>query len=152
MCQAWLRQVGKYLKVSLRLVKMSMSDPVSDMLTRIRNAQAVAKKKVQMPSSKLKVAIAHVLKDEGYVDNYEVLAEGNKQVLSIGLRYYNNKPVIERLERVSTPGLRVYVGKNHLPKVMSGLGIAIISTSNGVVSDRAARKQGQGGEVLCYVS
>jgi small subunit ribosomal protein S8 len=129
-----------------------MSDPISDMLTRIRNAQAVAKKQVGMPSSKIKVAIANVLKNEGYINAYEVIEEGSKKVLNITLRYYNGKPVIDHLERVSRPGLRVYLGKDKLPEVMSGLGVAIISTSNGVVSDRFARKNGQGGEVLCYVS
>lgn len=131
---------------------MSISDPVADMLTRIRNAQAVAKKQVQMPCSKQKLAIAEVLKNEGYIENLEVTEENNKKIMTIFLRYHNGKPVIEQLQRVSRPGLRVYVGKSELPKVMSGLGVAIISTSNGVMSDRAARKAGQGGEVICYVS
>lgn len=131
---------------------MSISDPVADMLTRIRNAQAVSKKKVKMPCSKLKVAIASVLKQEGFIDSFEVDQEGSKKSLTVNLRYFNDKPVIKKMKRVSRPGLRVYVGKEDLPKVMSGLGIAIISTSIGVITDRVARKQGQGGEVLCYVS
>lgn len=132
---------------------MSITDPVSDMLTRIRNAQSVAKRQVQMPSAKLKLAIAEVLKNEGFIESYEVEEQdNNKKMLTIFLRYFNGKPVIEKLERVSRPGLRVYVGKEDLPKVKSGLGVAIISTSNGVVTDRTARKEGRGGEVLCYVS
>lgn len=131
---------------------MSMTDPVADMLTRIRNAQAVAKKHVNMPCGKLKIAIANVLKNEGFIDSYEVSEDNNKKVLTIFLRYFDGKPVISNIERVSRPGLRVYVGKSELPKVMSGLGVAIISTSDGVMADRVARKNGQGGEVLCYVS
>lgn len=131
---------------------MSMTDPVADMLTRIRNGQSVAKKQVKMPNSTLKMAIADVLKNEGYIENYEVEKnENNKQTLTIFLRYYNGKPVIDKLERVSTPGLRVYKSKDELPRIMNGLGIAIISTSKGVLTDRVARKEGQGGEVLCYV-
>jgi small subunit ribosomal protein S8 len=129
---------------------MSISDPVADMLTRIRNAQSVAKKQVQMPSSKLKVAIAQVLKEEGYIDSFEVNQEA-KRTLTISLKYHNGKPVIDKMKRVSRPGLRVYVSRPKLPEVMSGLGIAIISTSSGVMTDRAARKMGQGGEVICYV-
>lgn len=132
---------------------MSITDPVADMLTRIRNAQSVAKKQVRMPSSKLKVAIAKVLKEEGYISSYQIDdEENNKKTLTIDLRYYQGRPVIEKIERVSRPGLRVYVDKTELPKVMNGLGVAIISTSNGVISDRSARKAGQGGEVICYVS
>jgi small subunit ribosomal protein S8 len=131
---------------------MSISDPVADMLTRIRNAQAVAKKQVKMPSSSFKLAIANLLKDEGYIDNCEVAEEKGKKTLTISLRYFNGKPVIEQMRRISRPGLRVYSGTLDLPKVMSGLGIAIISTSEGLMSDRAARKKGQGGEVICYVS
>lgn len=129
-----------------------MTDPVADMLTRIRNAQSVAKKHVKMPSSKLKTAIAEVLKNQGYITDYIVEEDNYKKTLQITLKYFNNKPVIESLERVSRPGLRVYVDKSNLPQVMSGLGIAIISTSNGLMTDRAARKVGYGGEVICYVS
>lgn len=131
---------------------MSITDPVADMLTRIRNAQSVLKKQVRMPSSKLKLAILKVLKDEGFIQDFEVSEEGNKKTLSVTLKYYKGRSVIEKIKRVSTPGLRAYVGKADLPKVMSGLGIAIISTSNGVMTDRAARKAGHGGEVICYVS
>jgi small subunit ribosomal protein S8 len=132
---------------------MSISDPVSDMLTRIRNAQSVAKKTVKMPCSTFKVAIAKVLKDEGYIKDFEVEDhENNKKSLVIALKYFNGKPVIEKIKRVSRPGLRVYVNKSDLPRVLSGLGVAIISTSQGLMSDRAARKAGQGGEVVCYVS
>ncbi len=132
---------------------MSISDPVSDMLTRIRNAQSVAKRTVKMPCSNFKVAIAKVLKDEGYIKDFEVEDnDNNKKSLVIGLKYYNGKPVIDKIERVSRPGLRVYVDKSDLPQVLNGLGVAIISTSQGLMSDRAARKAGQGGEVICYVS
>ncbi|MBA2654474.1 MAG: 30S ribosomal protein S8 [Gammaproteobacteria bacterium] len=131
---------------------MSISDPVADMLTRIRNAQAVGKKQVKMPCSKQKIAIVEVLKNEGFVNSFDVIEENGKRTLDVSLKYYNGKPVIDKIKRVSRPGLRVYVGKADLPKVMSGLGVAIISTSNGVMSDRAARKAGQGGEVICYVS
>lgn len=131
---------------------MSITDPVADMLTRIRNAQSVAKKEVRMPSSKQKLAIAKVLKDEGYIGNYHVEDyENNKRTLTIELKYHKGRGVIEKIERVSRPGLRVYVNKSNLPQVMSGLGVAIISTSQGVVSDKIARKSGQGGEVICYV-
>lgn len=130
---------------------MSMSDPVADMLTRVRNAQMVNKETVSMPSSRLKVAIATVLKDEGYIENFRV--EGDKKpVLEIELKYYAGRPVIERIDRVSRPGLRVYKGSNNLPQVMNGLGVAIISTSRGVMTDRKARATGVGGEVLCYVA
>jgi small subunit ribosomal protein S8 len=131
---------------------MSMSDPIADMLTRIRNAQAVEKAAVSLPASKLKVAIATVLKDEGYIDSFSVTQEGAHNTLQIALRYYAGRPVIERLERVSRPGLRVYKGKDVLPQVMNGLGIAIVSTPKGVMTDRKARATGTGGEVLCYVA
>ena len=131
---------------------MSMSDPIADMLTRIRNAQQVEKVSVSMPSSKLKVAIAAVLKEEGYIDNYEVKGDKAKPELEIALRYYNNQPVIERIERVSRTGLRIYKGRTSIPQVMNGLGVAIVSTSRGVMTDRKARSEGVGGEVLCYVA
>jgi small subunit ribosomal protein S8 len=131
---------------------MSMSDPIADMLTRIRNAQGVQKTAVSMPSSKLKVAIANVLKDEGYIEDFAVSSEGGKSELKIGLKYYTGRPVIERLERVSRPGLRIYKGKNEIPQVMNGLGVAIVSTPQGVMTDRKARATGVGGEVLCYVA
>ncbi|MET3449497.1 small subunit ribosomal protein S8 [Ralstonia sp. 1138] len=129
-----------------------MSDPIADMLTRIRNAQAVEKASVVMPSSKLKVAIAKVLKDEGYIDEFAVTEQGGKSTLTIGLKYYAGRPVIERLERVSKPGLRVYKGRNEIPQVMNGLGVAIISTPQGLMTDRRARATGVGGEVICYVA
>jgi small subunit ribosomal protein S8 len=131
---------------------MSMSDPIADMLTRIRNAQMVEKVSVTMPSSKVKVAIAQVLKDEGYIDDFAVKAEGAKIELNIALKYYAGRPVIERLERVSKPGLRVYRGRNDSPQVMNGLGVAIVSTPKGVMTDRKARQNGVGGEVICYVA
>jgi small subunit ribosomal protein S8 len=131
---------------------MSMSDPIADMLTRIRNAQGVEKTEVVMPASKLKVAIAGVLKDEGYIDGFEVSPNDGKPQLWIGLKYYAGRPVIERLERVSRPGLRIYKSRNDLPEVMNGLGVAIVSTSRGVMTDRKARTQGVGGEVICYVA
>ncbi|MEN3112897.1 30S ribosomal protein S8 [Uliginosibacterium paludis] len=131
---------------------MSMSDPVADMLTRIRNAQQAQKASVVMPSSKLKVAIAQVLKDEGYVDDFVVRGEGSSRELSIALKYYAGRPVIERIERVSKPGLRVYRGCDELPKVMNGLGVAIVSTPSGVMTDRRARASKVGGEVLCVVA
>ena len=131
---------------------MSMSDPIADMLTRIRNAQQVKKNSVAMPSSKVKVAIATVLRDEGYIDSFNVTEEAGKAELSIGLKYYAGRPVIERLERVSRPGLRIYKGRDELPSVMNGLGVAVISTSKGVMTDRKARATGIGGEVLCYVA
>src|SRR5690554_5993280 len=129
---------------------MSMQDPLADMLTRIRNAQMVGKTSVVMPSSKLKQNVAQVLKDEGYVAEFEV-SEGPKAELTIELRYFEGKPVIAQLDRVSRPGLRNYVNKNDLPSVRGGLGIAIVSTSKGVMTDRAARAVGVGGEVLCTV-
>ena len=138
---------------------MSMSDPIADMLTRIRNAQGVEKVDVTMPASKLKVAIAEVLKDEGYIDGFEVLngdgaagTKASKPELRIGLKYYAGRPVIERLERVSRPGLRIYRGRGDIPQVMNGLGVAIVSTSRGVMTDRKARTEGVGGEVICYVA
>jgi len=132
---------------------MSMSDPIADMLTRIRNAQRVEKPDVAIPSSKLKVAIARVLQDEGYIEGFRVDAgSGGQFELHIGLKYYAGRPVIERLERVSRPGLRIYRGRDHLPQVMNGLGVAIVSTSKGVMTDRKARVQGVGGEVICYVA
>ncbi|HMN82928.1 MAG TPA: 30S ribosomal protein S8 [Burkholderiaceae bacterium] len=131
---------------------MSMSDPIADMFTRIRNAQGVEKQSVQMPSSKLKVAIAAVLKDEGYIEGYEVKSEGSKATLDVQLKYYAGRPVIERLERVSRPGLRVYKGRNALPQVLNGLGVAIVTTPRGVMTDRKARATGVGGEVIAYVS
>jgi len=131
---------------------MSMSDPIADMLTRIRNAQQVDKTTVTMPSSKLKVAIATVLKDEGYIDSFEVKGIPAKPELEISLKYYAGRPVIERIERVSRPGLRIYKGHGSIPQVMNGLGVAIVSTSRGVMTDRKARANGVGGEVLCYVA
>ena len=131
---------------------MSMSDPIADMLTRIRNAQMVEKAAVTMPSSKLKVAIAQVLKDEGYIDTFTVKGDAEKQELEIGLKYYAGRPVIERIERVSRPGLRVYKGRHQIPQVMNGLGVAIVTTPRGVMTDRKARAAGIGGEVLCYVA
>jgi len=131
---------------------MSMSDPIADMLTRIRNAQMTERATVLMPSSKVKIAIAKVLKDEGYIDGFKIGGEEQKPVLEIALRYYAGRPVIEKLERVSKPGLRIYKSKDEIPKVMNGLGIAIVSTSHGVMTDRKARATGVGGEVLCFVA
>ena len=131
---------------------MSMSDPIADMLTRIRNAQVVQKVSVAMPSSKVKIAIANVLKAEGYIEDFAVSEDAGKAELKIGLKYYAGRPVIERLERVSRPGLRVYKGKDDIPNVMNGLGVAIVSTPQGVMTDRKARATGVGGEVICYVA
>jgi small subunit ribosomal protein S8 len=131
---------------------MSMSDPIADMLTRIRNAQMVEKTNVSMPASKLKVAIAKVLKDEGYIENYALRGDAEKAELEIELKYYAGRPVIERIERVSRPGLRVYKGRHDIPSVMNGLGVAIVTTPKGVMTDRKARQAGIGGEVLCYVA
>jgi small subunit ribosomal protein S8 len=131
---------------------MSMTDPIADMLTRIRNAQLVGKNTVIMPSSKLKLAIAQVLKDEGYVDGFVRRENEGKPELEISLKYYAGEPVIEKIERVSRPGLRIYKGHDDLPKVMNGLGVAIVSTSRGVMTDRKARATGVGGEVLCIVA
>ena len=131
---------------------MSMTDPIADFLTRIRNGQASGKVEVKMPSSRIKLALAKVLKDEGYLDDYAILPEGTKSTLTLRLKYYQGRPVIDRLERVSRPGLRVYRAKDELPKVLGGMGVAIISTSRGVMTDREARAAGHGGEVLCIVS
>ena len=131
---------------------MSMSDPVADMLTRIRNGQMVGHAEIVMPGSKLKASIAQVLKDEGYIEDFAVQQRDGKEELSIGLKYYAGRPVIERLERISKPGLRVYKGRNDIPRVMNGLGVAILSTSHGVMTDRKARATGVGGEVLCIVA
>jgi small subunit ribosomal protein S8 len=131
---------------------MSMSDPIADMFTRIRNGQRVDKPSVSMPSSKLKVAIAQVLKEEGYIEGFAVRAEGAKAELEVQLKYYAGRPVIERLERVSRPGLRVYKARDALPQVMNGLGVAIVTTSRGVMTDRRARADGVGGEVIAYVA
>jgi small subunit ribosomal protein S8 len=131
---------------------MSMHDPIADMLTRIRNAQLVGHAEVAMPASQLKSAIAKVLKDEGYIEDFAMRDNGAKKELAIGLKYYAGRPVIERLERVSKPGLRVYKGRNDIPRVMNGLGVAILSTSRGVMTDRKARADGLGGEVLCIVA
>jgi small subunit ribosomal protein S8 len=129
-----------------------MSDPIADMLTRIRNAQASEKTSVVMPSSKIKAAIAKVLKDEGYIEDFKVSQDGAKTFLELGLRYYAGRPVIEKIERVSRPGLRIYKASRDIPEVMNGLGIAIVSTSRGVMTDRKARASGVGGEVLCIVA
>jgi small subunit ribosomal protein S8 len=129
-----------------------MSDPVADMFTRIRNGQIVGKESVNMPSSKVKVALAKVLQDEGYVSSYEVSEDGSKTDLKIELKYHQGQPVIELIQRVSRPGLRIYKGSKELPTVRNGLGVAIISTSRGMMTDRAARAAGQGGEVVAYVA
>lgn len=131
---------------------MSMSDPIADMLTRIRNAQSVNKPTVSMPASKLKGAIAGVLKDEGYIDDFAVQDMDGKPQLNISLKYYAGRPVIEKIERVSRPGLRIYRGNQDIPKVMNGLGVTIVSTSKGVMTDRKAQAAGVGGEVLCIVA
>jgi small subunit ribosomal protein S8 len=131
---------------------MSMHDPIADMLTRIRNAQLVGHSEVTMPASGLKGAIAQVLKQEGYIEDFATRENGAKKELAIALKYYAGRPVIERLERVSKPGLRVYKGRNDIPRVMNGLGVAILSTSRGVMTDRKARADGLGGEVLCIVA
>ena len=130
---------------------MSMQDPIADMLTRIRNGQAANKVAINMPSSKQKVAIANVLAAEGYIESVKVL-EGAKPELEITLKYFQGKPVVESIQRVSRPGLRIYKRKDELPKVMGGLGVAVISTSKGVMTDRAARQAGLGGEIICYVA
>ncbi|HWM28413.1 MAG TPA: 30S ribosomal protein S8 [Woeseiaceae bacterium] len=131
---------------------MSMTDPISDMLTRIRNGQKARKVSVTMPASKAKTAVARVLKDEGYITDYSTTSDDKKEGLTIELKYFEGKPVIEHIRRVSRPGLRTYRRKQELPKVLGGLGVAIVSTSAGVMSDRQAREQGIGGEVLCVVS
>ncbi|NOQ76860.1 MAG: 30S ribosomal protein S8 [Methylococcaceae bacterium] len=130
---------------------MSMSDPIADMLTRVRNGQSAGKKSVKLPSSKLKVAIVNVLKQEGYIADYVVETTGSHSEMTIELKYFKGQPVIEKVKRVSRPGLRIYKSKDELPKVLAGLGIAIVSTSNGVMTDRAARAIGHGGEVICTV-
>jgi small subunit ribosomal protein S8 len=131
---------------------MSMTDPIADMLTRVRNALSAGKLTVAMPSSKQKVAIANLLKEEGFVNDVSVQDIDGKPVLEIALKYYEGKPVIEMIKRVSRPGLRVYKGKDDLPQVMGGLGVAVVSTSTGLMTDRAARKAGHGGEVICFVA
>jgi small subunit ribosomal protein S8 len=131
---------------------MSMTDPIADLLTRIRNGQTARKPEVSMASSKLKTAIARVLKEEGYVADFRLESEGQKTTLTIGLKYYDGRPVIDRLERVSRPGLRIYRGKDELPKVLGGMGTVIVSTPQGVMTDKQARSIGQGGEVLCIVA
>ena len=131
---------------------MSMTDPIADFLTRIRNGQRAGKPEVAVPSSRIKLALAKVLKDEGYIDDFATAGDGGKATLTLRLKYYQGRPVIDRLERVSRPGLRVYKGKDELPKILGGMGVAIISTSSGVMSDRDARAGGHGGEVLCIVS
>ena len=131
---------------------MSMSDPIADMLVRIRNAQMVGHAEAVMPASRLKASIAKVLKDEGYIEDFALRENGARKELGISLKYYAGRPVIERLERVSKPGLRVYKGRDDIPRVMNGLGVAILSTSRGVMTDRKARADGVGGEVLCIVA
>lgn len=131
---------------------MSMQDPIADMFTRIRNSQMIGDVMVTMPSSKLKVAIAKVLKDEGYIENYDVSKEGNKSTLSVKLKYYRGKPVIEMIKRVSKPSIRIYKSVTKLPKIMGGLGIAIVSTAKGVMSDRVARASSVGGEIIGIVA
>jgi len=131
---------------------MSMTDPIADMLTRIRNAQKARKESVIVPASRLKLAIIEVLQQEGFVDGIEALEDGVSRSLKVGLKYHKSAPVIERIERVSRPGLRVYKGASELPRVQGGLGVAIVSTSGGVMTDRQARAEGRGGEVLCIVS
>jgi small subunit ribosomal protein S8 len=131
---------------------MSMSDPISDMLTRIRNAQAVQKAKVNIPASKVKTGIARVLKDEGYINDFRETEVDGKPALEVTLRYMNGRGVIESMKRVSSPGLRQYRGKNDLPKIQNGLGVAVVSTSKGIMTDNAARAAGEGGEILCIVT
>jgi len=131
---------------------MSMTDPIADFLTRIRNAQSSGKSQVNAPTSKVKLAIAKVLKDEGYIEDFSSVDSDGKPSLAVQLKYYQGRPVIDRLERISRPGLRVYKGKDELPSVLGGLGVAIVSTSKGVMTDREARASGHGGEVLCIVS
>ena len=131
---------------------MSMTDPIADFLTRIRNGQAAARTEVTLPSSKVKLALAKVLKEEGYIEDFSTNTDEGKPVLQVQLKYYQGRPVIDRIQRVSRPGLRVYKGKDELPQILSGLGVAIISTSKGMMTDRQARAAGHGGEVLCIVS
>jgi len=131
---------------------MSMTDPIADLLTRIRNGQTAGKPEIQLASSKLKTAVVKVLKDEGFIADYRLSAEGAKPTLTVGLKYYEGRPVIDRIERVSRPGLRIYRGKDELPKVLGGMGTVIVSTPKGVMTDKQARAIGQGGEVLCIVA
>jgi small subunit ribosomal protein S8 len=131
---------------------MSMSDPIADMLTRIRNGQMTEKVSVRMPASKLKKAIAQVLKDEGYIEGFMVRENAGLPEMEVALKYYSGRPVIEKIERISKPGLRIYKGRDDLPRVMNGLGVAIVSTSQGVMTDRKARSLGVGGEILCVVA
>jgi small subunit ribosomal protein S8 len=131
---------------------MSMTDPIADLLTRIRNGQSSGKTEVNVPASKVKLAIAKVLKEEGYIEDFASTSLEGKPTLAVQLKYYQGRPVIDRLERISRPGLRVYKGKDELPSILGGLGIAIVSTSQGVMSDRQARAAGHGGEVICIVS
>jgi small subunit ribosomal protein S8 len=131
---------------------MSMTDPIADLLTRIRNGQSARKSEVQLVSSRLKTAIVKVLKEEGYISDFHLESDGGKERLTIGLKYFEGRPVIDRLERVSRPGLRIYRGKDELPKILGGMGTVIVSTPKGVMTDRQARAAGQGGEVLCIVA
>jgi small subunit ribosomal protein S8 len=131
---------------------MSMTDPIADFLTRIRNGQRSGKPAVGMPTSRIKLALAKVLKDEGYIEDFAVASNDGKPTLTVRLKYYHGRPVIDRLERVSRPGLRVYKGKDDLPRILGGMGVAIVSTSRGVMTDREARAAGHGGEILCIVS
>jgi small subunit ribosomal protein S8 len=131
---------------------MSMTDPIADLLTRIRNAQQARKQEVTMAASKVKMAVVRVLKDEGYVNDFRVENDGGESLLTVALKYFEGKPVIDRLERVSRPGLRIYRGKDELPKVLGGMGTVIVSTPKGVMTDKQARSIGQGGEVLCIVA
>jgi small subunit ribosomal protein S8 len=131
---------------------MSMTDPIADLLTRIRNGQTAGKTEVQIPASKLKTAVVKVLRDEGYIADFHEDSDGGKPRLTIGLKYFEGRPVIDRLERVSRPGLRIYRGKDELPKVLGGMGTVIVSTPKGVMTDKQARSIGQGGEVLCIVA
>lgn len=131
---------------------MSMTDPIADLLTRIRNGQTSGKPEVNVPTSKVKLAIAQVLKDEGYIEDFSATDVEGKPHIKVQLKYFQGRPVIDRLERVSRPGLRVYKGKDELPSILGGLGVAIVSTSKGVMTDRQARAAGHGGEVICIVS
>jgi small subunit ribosomal protein S8 len=131
---------------------MSMTDPIADFLTRIRNGQLSGKPEIAAPASRIKLALAKVLKDEGYIEDFAVDGDSKKPTVKVRLKYYQGRPVIERLERVSRPGLRIYKAKDELPKILGGMGVAIISTSKGVMTDREARASGHGGEVLCIVS
>jgi small subunit ribosomal protein S8 len=131
---------------------MSMTDPIADFLTRIRNGQSSGKPEINLPASKVKLAIAKVLKEEGYIEDFSAKTEDGKSTMAVQLKYFQGRPVIDRLERVSRPGLRVYKGKDELPSILGGLGVAIVSTSQGVMTDRQARASGHGGEVICIVS